>query len=356
MSNYTELYKKYRPKDWDSIVGQGEVVDSLRKAVKSNNIPTAYLFAGKQHGCGKTTTAFVLAKALNCLNPDTETGNPCNECSVCKNIDAGKQIGVNYISMANRGSAQEVRKIVEQAQMAQPVNKQVWILDESHRMSKEAAESLLIPLESNNMKSLFIFCSTEPENIIPTVKSRLQLRSFTPISTRDIAIHLAKIAKLENFELTREQIMDAAVEGHGSLRDSLTNLEEIAAGKELTTTYKNKILNNVSRVNFVETLSISADMDRDGIDFKKTLEQLYRDFADMLLIASGVPMEDLANKAGYQKLAKMISIPGLTRGLDIIGNGLQSMSINATINNRIMFEITMNKLLQMLSKLREASR
>lgn len=348
MSNYIELYKKYRPRNWDDIVGQQEVVRSLRKAVIDNEIPTSYLFAGKQHGAGKTSMALIMAKALNCENLDMETGNPCNECRTCKAIDENRQPGVNYVSMANRGSAAEVRKIVDSARLAQPVKKQIWILDESHNMSKEAAESLLIPLEDESMKSLFIFCSTEPEKILPTVKSRLQLRSFTTISTKDVAIHLSKIAKKEGYELTKEQILEAAVEGAGSLRDALTNLEQVARGKEITTSYKNKVLNAIVQANVVNVLSLSNEMDADGIDYKRTLEQLYRDYANMMLLVSGAELPELANAKTFANVGGKIGIVRLSQSLDIIGQGLQSMSINTSINNRIMFEITMTKIVNLL--------
>lgn len=342
---YVELYKKYRPRDWDGIVGQKGVVDDLRKAVITNQIPTAYLFAGKQHGSGKTSTAFILAKAVNCENLDMETGNPCNECGTCKRIDEGSQLGVNYVSMANNGSVAKANEIVQQAQQMQPVKQQVWILDEAHRMSKEAAEAWLIPLESPNMKTLFIFCSTEPEKIIDTVKSRLQQRAFKSIQPIDILNHLTKIAELEGFDLTQEQLQAAALEGAGSLRDAMGHLEVIARDGALTSNYKNKILSMLASRNYVKALEVAAEMEEDGQNFVHATEQLYRDFSDMLLIlANARPSHSVTNPEVYRKFATGIGPVGVMQCIKVLGNTLNSMVYN-TVDNRILFEVAVVELI-----------
>ena len=341
MSNYQELYKKYRPKDWDSLVGQDGVVRDLRREVTSGQVPTAYLFAGKQHGCGKTSAALIMAKAVNCENLDKETGNPCNECNTCKNIDAGRQLGVHYISMANNGSVKDANDIIRQAQMSQPVKRPVWILDESHRMSKEAAEAWLIPLESSNMKALFIFCSTEPEKIIDTVKSRLQQKSFRSIGARDIFNHLKTISKLEGLELTDELIKTAALEGSGSIRDALQNLEIIAREGKLSGSYKNKVLAMLASKNYAKALEVSGEMESDGQNYVQATEQLYRDFSDMLLLLAGAkPSNNVNNPQSYLKFAKSLGAEKVLICIKHLGEALNSMVYN-TVDNRILFEIAM---------------
>ena len=341
MSKYQELYKKYRPNTWDSLVGQEGVVSDLRNEILSKQVPTAYLFAGKQHGCGKTSAAWIMAKAVNCENLNMETGSPCNECATCKSIDAGTQPGVKYISMANNGSVKDAKSIVEQAQMAQPVNRSVWILDEAHNMSREAAEAWLIPLESSNMKALFIFCSTEPEKIIGTVKSRLQQKSFRSVGLVDIYKYLEKIAKLESMKLTSDEIRQAALEGQGSIRDALNNLEVINRDGKLTGSYKNKILSMLANKDYVKALQVSAEMDTDGQDYVKATEQLYRDFSDMLLLSAGAePSSNATNPQTYLKFAEGIGANGLLRIIKILGDGLNSMVYN-TVDNRILFEMAL---------------
>ncbi|HHT97125.1 MAG TPA: hypothetical protein GXZ90_04435 [Clostridiales bacterium] len=350
MSNYQELYKKYRPKDWDGLVGQTGVVRDLRKEVVSNQIPTAYLFAGKQHGCGKTSAAWIMAKAVNCENLDKETGNPCNECQTCKNIDNNNQLGVHYVSMANNGSVKDANDIIRQAQMSQPINRPVWILDESHRMSKEAAEAWLIPLESPNMKALFIFCSTEPERMIDTVKSRVQQKSFRSINALDIYKHLEKISQIENLELTEDQLKSASLEGNGSLRNALQNLEVIARDGKLAGSYKNKILSMLASRNYVKSLEVSAEMESEGQDYLQATQQLYRDFSDMLLLIAGAtPSDNVGNPKSYLKFASSIGPHGILEAIKLLGDTVNTMVYN-TVDNRILFEVLMFKLIEVIKK------
>lgn len=347
---YTELYKKYRPNTWDNLVGQPGVTRDLRREVLSGQVPTAYLFAGKQHGCGKTSAAWIMAKAVNCENLDEETGNPCNECDTCKNIDNNTQIGVEYISMANRGSVKDAAEIIRQSKMSQPVKRPVWILDESHRMSKEAAEAWLIPLEDPNVNSLFIFCSTEPERMIDTVKSRVQQKSFSSISPKVIYQHLVSIAEKEGLELSPEQIKDAAMEGSGSIRDALQYLEVIARDGKLAGSFKNKILSLLSTRNYVEALAIAGEMESEGQDYLQATEQLFRDFSDMLLLLAGAePSHSATNPESYKKFASAVGASGILECIDSLGSAIQNMVYN-TVDNRILFEIALFNLISILKK------
>lgn len=346
--SYQELYKKYRPKDWDNLVGQEGVVSNLRAEITKGQVPTAYLFAGKQHGCGKTSAAWIMAKAVNCENLDMETGNPCNECTTCINIDSNKQLGVNYVSMANNGSVADANDIIRQAQISQPINRPVWILDESHRMSKEAAEAWLIPLESPNMKALFIFCSTEPERMIDTVKSRVQQKSFRSIKPVDIFKHLSKVSEIEGLDLTDEQIKMAALEGSGSLRDAMQNLEVIARDGKLSGSYKNKILSMLASRNYVNALSLSGEMEQEGLDYLQATEQLYRDFSDMLLILAGAdPSSNVGNPDSYRKFASSIGPNGILQIIRHLGDAINTMVYN-TVDNRILFEVAMFNVIEVI--------
>lgn len=350
MSNYQELYKKHRPKTWEDLVGQDGVVKNLRQEVIRGQVPTAYLLAGKQHGAGKTSAAWIMAKAVNCENLNTETGNPCNECATCMNIDNNNQIGVHYVSMANNGSVKDANEIIRQAQMSQPIERPVWILDEAHRMSKEAAEAWLIPLESPNMKALFIFCSTEPEKIIDTVKSRVQQKTFKSIDSVQIYKHLLKIVEKEGLSLTPEQVQLAALEGKGSLRDAMQNLEVISRDGKLSGSYKNKVLSMLASKNYAKALEVAGEMESEGLDFVQATEQLYRDFSDMLLITAGAePSSNVSNKNAYGNFAKSIGPNAILFSMKHLGEALNSMVYN-TVDTRILFEIAMFKIIEILKK------
>lgn len=346
--SYVELYKKYRPVNWDGIVGQDAVVSSLRKAVIEDKIPGGFLFAGKQHGCGKTSAAIVMAKALNCENLDKATGNPCNECETCKNIEEKRQIGVNYISLANNSSIDSVRDILEQANLAQPIKKQVWILDECHRISPAAFDLFLIPLEKENLETLFIFCSTEPEKIPDTVKSRLQVRNFRKIELSDVADRLTTINLNENLNLTAAQILEAARAGNGSLREAIGFLEIVAADGKLTASHRGKLLNVIGKKDFVGLLKLTGEIEAEGQDFAKVAEALFRDLSDMLLTYSGAIKPEDAQK-GFLEFAKAVGPSSILRSLDILGDTLNKMAMNV-IDKRILFEVALTKIIQVIIK------
>lgn len=204
-SGYVELYKKYRPRTWDEVVGQDLIVDNLREAVAEDRIPTAYLFSGPR-GCGKTTVAKILAKAINCENPDGK-GNPCGKCSVCKAIDADACVGVHYISAANlTSSVNDIKEIVDQAHRMSPIKKPIWIIDEVHRLSAQAFDALLIPLEDTSMPSLFIFCTTEIRKVPTTVTSRVQSRAFHLVDSLTLAQLCNELLKREGYKKVDQSV------------------------------------------------------------------------------------------------------------------------------------------------------
>ena len=203
MENNIDLYKKYKPKVWEDIIGQDAIVNSLRNSILNNNSSTtSFIFSGPA-GVGKTASAFIYAKALNCENP-TDNGNPCNECPTCKAIDNGSLIGVEYLSMANNGGVDDIRRIVEQTNISQPIKQKVLILDETHYLSKAAFGALLIPLESQKTKTKFIFCTTEPNKIDSAVMSRSQHRAFSPVKDSILAKHLLNISINEGWIIIDE--------------------------------------------------------------------------------------------------------------------------------------------------------
>lgn len=350
---HLELYKKYRPVKWSGLVGQNKVAESLKTAVKTNRLPVAYLFAGPR-GTGKTSAALLLAKTVNCEHLK-EDGNPCNRCDVCRNIDRGAQLGVSYLSMANHQGVENVRNLVQQARLNQPVNKQVWILDEVHNLSKQAFDALLIPLEEKNMPSLFIFCTTEIDRVPQTILSRVQQRRFNLVEADTMLMFLTKISSHEKLDVTEDDLKAAVRMGRGSVRDSLTALESIVATGEAAHSFGGQLLEAISRLDPTETIKVIAEANGESVDFRELSEQLFEDLRDLLLLSSGVDKELVGIPPVLDTDSIIEGMQG-PRGVMLLMNGVGSaitqMSMGA--DSRILLEVSLMKGLDSLKRLAQA--
>jgi DNA polymerase-3 subunit gamma/tau len=350
---HVELYKKYRPDTWGSLIGQEKVAKSLRSAVKNNKLPTAFGFFGPR-GCGKTSSAWLLAKAINCLEL-TENGNPCNSCTVCLNIDNKRQLGINYISMANKGGVEDVRNIVQQARLNQPIKKQVWILDEVHNLSKAAFDALLIPIEEKTMPSLFIFCSTEVDRIPQTILSRIQSRLFNLVDSDTMLKFVTEIAEKENLDLTEEHLEEAVRLGRGSVRDTLTTLETIVETGETAPSFGRALLEAVSTGEVTTSLKVVAEAAASGVNCRDLGENLFEDLRDLLLLSAGASPEivgiiQLKDPEGA--ISALLGAGGISATMEEIGEALTRMTFGA--DARINLEISIVKALTKIKKAKKA--
>ncbi|MCS7201752.1 MAG: DNA polymerase III subunit gamma/tau [Dictyoglomus sp.] len=219
------LYRKWRPKTFDEIVGQEHIVITLKNSIRFGRITHAYLFAGPR-GTGKTTIARLLAKSLNCVNGPTE--NPCLKCNSCIEISEGNSLDVIEIDAASNRGIDEIRDIREKARLL-PVRDRykVYIIDEVHMLTTEAFNALLKILEEPPEHVIFILATTEPQRVPLTILSRCQRFDFRRLSREEIKEHLEKIAREEGGNITEGALKLVAIQSQGSMRDAISLLEQL---------------------------------------------------------------------------------------------------------------------------------
>src|SRR3954453_16305488 len=234
--SYTVLARRYRSGNFDELIGQEHVAQTLKKAIESGRIAHAYLFCGTR-GTGKTSTARILAKCLNCEKSDKPTSEPCNKCNSCLAIARGDDIDVIEIDAASNTGVDNVRDLISNAQFRPARSRfKVYIIDEVHMLSKNAFNALLKTLEEPPEHVKFILATTEAEKVLPTILSRCQRYDFRNIPTREIAGHLKEITKQEKIKADDDALLLVAKAGAGSMRDALSLLDRLLSVGEKTLT------------------------------------------------------------------------------------------------------------------------
>jgi len=227
-SDYQVLARKYRPQTFGEILGQEAVVQTLKNAIKFNRLAHAYLFSGSR-GTGKTTTARIFAKALNCQSR-SENGEPCNQCQSCREITAGNSLDVLEIDGASHRGIEDVRQINDTAGYATSSGGyKIYIIDEVHMLTKEAFNALLKTLEEPPARVLFFFATTEPHKLLPTIISRCQRFHLNRISDEAIVAKLAQIAKDFDLKVEDEPLRMIAQMSDGGLRDAESLFDQVIA-------------------------------------------------------------------------------------------------------------------------------
>ena len=343
MSDYLVLARKYRSETFNQVVGQEPIAQTLINAINTNRIHHAYLFTGTR-GVGKTTMARILAKALNCLSFDTPTATPCGKCEACLSIARGDDVDVVEIDGASNRGIDEMRELRANA-VFRPARCRfkVYYIDEVHQVTKDAFNSLLKTLEEPPAHVKFIFATTEVEKIPATILSRCQRFDFRNIPTADIAGHLANICKSENVPAQQDALFRVARAAAGSMRDSLSLLDQILAGaSEVTDSEVIRILGTPPDDRTLKIFTAIADSDSATaiaelnhiIETGVTLESIIRCLGDMarnmMLAATCGPTSDLIELPETQKqeiadLATRFSTPAIVQSVGIINNASRNI-------------------------------
>jgi len=221
------LYRRYRPRRFDELKGQEHVVRALQNAVIHHREGQAYLFSGPR-GTGKTSTARILAKVLNCEEP--ENGEPCGICNSCGAIDSGNSYDVLELDAASNNGVENMRDLIERSSLGNPGRHRVFILDEVHMLSKPAEAALLKTLEEPPPHVVFVLATTDPQKVSETIRSRTQHLQFHLLPMHDLDQHVRWVIKDANLKVSEAAIAQVLTQGGGSARDTLSALELVAAG------------------------------------------------------------------------------------------------------------------------------
>ncbi len=335
MSVYQALYRKYRPQTFDDVVGQMAVTQTLKTQLQKNQLSHAYLFTGSR-GTGKTSCAKILAKAVNCLNP--QDGNPCNCCSACRSIDSGSCMDVLEIDAASNNGVDNVRDLRDDAVYSpSQVKMRVYIIDEVHMLSISAFNALLKIIEEPPEHLLFILATTELHKVPATILSRCQRFSFRRISQEDISARLQFVAYQENIDLEASAGRVLARMADGGMRDALSLLDQCASATAgelnaqrvyaclgIAGEHKaGEMLSMVSRKDAKGALSLFNRLYAEGKDLSALLDELACLCRDLLILKTapdaGLTMlSGVADDAEAAALTREISAGELVRWMNLL--------------------------------------
>ena len=290
--NYVPLYSKYRPQTLENLIGQEHIKKTLTSAIELGKISHAYLFTGPR-GTGKTSTARILAKSLNCKNGPTV--HPCGECESCKDITNSVPIDVIEIDAASNRSVEDAQNILEKIQYVPVHGKyKIYIIDEVHMLSNHAFNALLKTLEEPPENVIFILATTEVHKVLDTIKSRCQRYDFRRITTEDIVKHLKWISEQEKINITEDALFAIAKNSAGGMRDSISLLDQLSIlgiSKEITIDDVNSILGRISfDILFKLSEKIFSSASSEAIEF---LNEIYN--------LGNEPLQILTNLSEYFK-------------------------------------------------------
>jgi len=313
------LYRKWRSQTFDELIGQEHVVRTLKNALKAGRISHAYLFAGPR-GTGKTTTARLVAKAVNCLSEDEE--KPCNRCEVCVAINEGRCLDLIEIDAASNRGIDEIRDLREKVNFrpAQARYK-VYVIDEVHMLTNEAFNALLKTLEEPPDHVIFILATTAPDRIPATVLSRCQRFDFHRIPVKDIVARMDYIASQEGIEITPEALTYIARQAIGSLRDALSLLDQLRSYGEgpITVELVQSVLGSVSP----ETIADLVDLLLEG----RAAEGIA--FIDELLDKGADPRQVTREFLNYLRSVLLVKVSGRKAPVDITPDVLDRLEEQA---------------------------
>lgn len=349
--DYQALYRMYRPQSFDDVVGQTHVTKTLRNAISKGKQSHAYIFSGPR-GTGKTSIAKVFAKAINCLNSDD--GEPCNECEICREITQGTNSDVIEIDAASNNGVDEIRNIRDKVKYAPSESKyKVYIIDEVHMLTTGAFNALLKTLEEPPAHAIFILATTEPHKIPPTIISRAQRFDFKAISMDQIVDRLKFVADSQSLDYDEAALEFIAKASEGGMRDALSIMDQaIAFGEEKLTLQD--ALNVTGSVDEAALNELFKDVVNGDVKaafsryhhFISEGKEVNRLINDMIYFVRDTIMNKTSNETIEFDALIDFELDMLYRMIDIINDTL--VSIRFSVNQNVHFEVLLVKLAEMI--------
>jgi DNA polymerase-3 subunit gamma/tau len=361
MTRYQALYRKYRPQRFDEVIGQDHVIGTLTREVTDEKVAHAYLFAGPR-GTGKTTTARLLAKSLNCTDRAAD-GEPCNDCPSCIGITEGTSLDVIELDAASHNKVDDVREIrinvgtVAAAEGA----RRIYILDEAHMLSRAAGNALLKTLEEPPEHVVFLLATTEPYKLLDTIRSRSQRFDFHPVSSETLIGYLGDIAKRESFAADHAGLSMIATHARGSVRDSMSLLEQVAALGDGAVSAEGVtralgladdeaftgLVTAISNQDAPAALGLVAQLASRGADLRRFVADSLGFFRGIFLAQYAPNLEEITDEPPeildeWRRMAKIAQSSDVLRAIDLLSEAL--LHLRQGREERLMLELAVIRL------------
>ena len=359
MENFVVSARKYRPQNFNTVVGQSHITTTLKNAILNNHLAHAFLFCGPR-GVGKTTCARILAKTINCTNI-TKEGEACNTCESCVSFEKGGSLNIHELDAASNNSVDDIRTLVEQVRFAPQAGKyKVYIVDEVHMLSTSAFNAFLKTLEEPPPYAIFILATTEKHKILPTILSRCQIFDFRRITNNDTVLHLEEIIGKEHIKAEKNALQLIAQKSEGCMRDALSILDKIVSFSNGELTYANtlehlnildeayffKLLDYLVKQDLTSAMLLYDEINQKGFEGDMVLYGLASFIRNLLVCkdpASAKLLESIEGwREQYISVSKEISTPYLVSALNLLNEA--EIQFKMARNKRLHVEMAIIKL------------
>jgi DNA polymerase-3 subunit gamma/tau len=359
MENFIVSARKYRPQNFNTVVGQAHITTTLKNAILNQHLAHAFLFCGPR-GVGKTTCARILAKTINCTQI-TKEGEACNQCESCVSFEKGASLNIHELDAASNNSVDDIRALVEQVRFAPQAGKyKVYIVDEVHMLSPSAFNAFLKTLEEPPPYAIFILATTEKHKILPTILSRCQIFDFKRIVPEDTVKHLEEIVAKENIKAERNALQLIAQKSEGCMRDALSILDKIVSFSNGALTYDNtlehlnildegyffKLLTHLTEEDLTSAMLLYDEINQKGFEGDTVLYGMAAFIRNILVCKDKASAHLLESIEGwrdqYLAAAEKISTPYLVSALNILNEA--EIQFKMARNKRLHVELVLIKL------------